>query len=535
MELKKLAGLLVGSLIIGFASANPAVAVHDSGANGNTIIMSDYGNPATTYSATAVSHNVAFDCFNSLPETRLTFRVGGLGSGVANSSGSTANRFVVTWTQASTSNTVTFSPRFVAKETPSATSTGSFTLTINYSTFSLQVAPADTIRISYEAPANGATDIMGTPDGGANTNFSVGAMSFSGLVFDASKFTGVQRMGSCFPGSGGSGGGGGGSPAPDCLVNGSPATLNQVGLNRSTLNAGETYQTTVGGQVLLASCKITLNSGYWVRTSVNSTVVTTNGTNNTSNVTFTSVAPVSYETLVAGLQTQGYSTPIQPGDVWKRELFTTSVTPTSGDVPVVTMIMTLGVSGGGSSPSVVVSRTVYSGPQILVTITPRPILPGASLVFTGENLSAITSATIGAKTASLSFDAKTGLTIGTPDGLTPGKYDLVMQSSFGKLTHINAVTIKAPTPTATIGFRSDAQHLNEKQVLDLVAFNKTLNPDYEKVRCIVNASDPKTAKRIADLVCAHVARGEARNVEVIKDVRTSYPGEGFWVRVYAAG
>ena len=32
-----------------------------------------------------------------------------------------------------------------------------------------------------------------------------------------------------------------------------------------------------------------------------------------------------------------------------------------------------------------------------------------------------------------------------------------------------------------------------------------------------------------------VARGEARNVEVIKDIRNTYSGEGFWVRVYAAG
>ena len=135
----------------------------------------------------------------------------------------------------------------------------------------------------------------------------------------------------------------------------------------------------------------------------------------------------------------------------------------------------------------------------------------------------------------VSYDAATGLSIATPPVLAPGKYDLIMQSSYGKLTHINAVTIKAPTPTATIGFRSDAPHLNEKQVLDLVAFNQTLNPDYEKVRCIVNASDPKTAKRIADLVCAQVARGEARNVEVIKDLRNTHSGEGFRVRVYAAG
>jgi hypothetical protein len=187
------------------------------------------------------------------------------------------------------------------------------------------------------------------------------------------------------------------------------------------------------------------------------------------------------------------------------------------------------------SPTPVRAATAYEGPEILAVDVFRPIVSGGKLTFTGKNLSSVTSATIGSVAAALVYDAATGLTVATPATLSPGKYDLVMQSSYGKLTHINAVTIKAPTPTATIGFRSDAQHLNEKQVLDLVAFNKTLNPDYEKVRCIVNASDPKTAKRIADLVCAQVARGEARNVEVIKDVRTSYPGEGFWVRVYAAG
>lgn len=189
--------------------------------------------------------------------------------------------------------------------------------------------------------------------------------------------------------------------------------------------------------------------------------------------------------------------------------------------------------GGGAGPRPTSAK--YEGPEILALDDPRPMVAGGKLVFTGKNLSAVTSATIGSLTATLSYDAATGLTIATPPVLAPGKYDLVMQSSYGKLTHINAVTIKAPTPTATIGFRSDAPHLNEKQVLDLVAFNQTLNPDYEKVRCIVNASDPKTAKRIADLVCAQVARGEARNVEVIKDIRNTYSGEGFWVRVYAAG
>jgi hypothetical protein len=190
-------------------------------------------------------------------------------------------------------------------------------------------------------------------------------------------------------------------------------------------------------------------------------------------------------------------------------------------------------SGSGSSSRTALAK--YEGPEILAVDALRPVVSGGMLSFSGKNLSVVTSATIGSVAATLSYDSATGLTVVTPAALAPGKYDLVMQSSHGKLTVINAVSIKAPTPTSNIGFRSDAQHLSEKQVLDLVAFNKTLSADYEKVRCIVNAADEKTAKRIADLVCAQVARGEARNVEVIKDIRNTYSGNGFWVRVYAKG
>jgi hypothetical protein len=197
-----------------------------------------------------------------------------------------------------------------------------------------------------------------------------------------------------------------------------------------------------------------------------------------------------------------------------------------------------GGGGGGGGSSVPASRpasTKYEGPEILAVDNFRPILSGGKLTFTGKNLSAVSSATIGSLAASLSYDAITGLTIGTPAGLAPGKYDLVMQSSYGKLTHINAVTIKAPTPTQTIGFKGEGEYLNEAQVAQLVEFNSSLNADYEKVRCIVNAADAEVAKAIAVRVCAHVARGEARNVEVIQDVRSTYKGSGFWVRVYAKG
>ncbi len=183
------------------------------------------------------------------------------------------------------------------------------------------------------------------------------------------------------------------------------------------------------------------------------------------------------------------------------------------------------------------ARTVskYEGPEITSVDTTRPIVPGTSVTFNGKYLSEIASATIEGEPVVLSFDAKKGLTIVTPAGLAPGKYDLVMQSSFGKLTHINAVSIKAPTPTKTINFKGNGRHLNEARVSELVAFNASLNSDYEKVRCIVNAADAEVAKALAIRVCAHVARGEARNVEVIQDVRSTYKGSGFWVRVYAKG
>jgi hypothetical protein len=200
--------------------------------------------------------------------------------------------------------------------------------------------------------------------------------------------------------------------------------------------------------------------------------------------------------------------------------------------PMVSIGQSIAVASGTATPA---KSAVYEGPEIQGAIASTPIVAGELLTFSGRKLDVISSATIGSLAASLSYDATTGLTIGTPAGLAPGRYDLVMQSSYGKLTHINAVTIKAPTPTQTIGFKGEGEYLNETQVAQLVEFNSSLNADYEKVRCIVNAADAAVAKAIAVRVCAHVARGEARNVEVIQDVRSTYQGSGFWVRVYAKG
>lgn len=254
-------------------------------------------------------------------------------------------------------------------------------------------------------------------------------------------------------------------------------------------------------------------SASWVTSSSGLTISKVGADSSSISCAVTATAPIQGEFEIGSARTTGNF-----GRV--RFMFPT---PSSGG------------SGGSAPASRPASTTKYSGPEILAVDTFRPILSGGKLTFTGKNLSVVSSATIGSLAASLSYDATAGLTIGTPAGLSPGKYDLVMQSSYGKLTHINAVTIKAPTPTQTIGFKGEGEYLNEAQVAQLVEFNSSLNADYEKVRCIVNAADAEIARAIAVRVCAHVARGEARNVEVIQDVRSTYQGSGFWVRVYAKG
>lgn len=165
----------------------------------------------------------------------------------------------------------------------------------------------------------------------------------------------------------------------------------------------------------------------------------------------------------------------------------------------------------------------------------KPVTSGETLNLHGERLDGITSVSIGSSSATISLQAEGNLTLTAPLGLSPGLYDLTIRSGSGSLTHVNAIKIKAPTPTKSLTLKASGGHLNERVVGALLNFQKGLSSDYEKVRCIVNASDKATASRLADLICAQVARAEIRNVEVVKEIRTNFKGQGFWVRVYAVG
>lgn len=177
----------------------------------------------------------------------------------------------------------------------------------------------------------------------------------------------------------------------------------------------------------------------------------------------------------------------------------------------------------------------YLWPEITWPQSARPITAGNSLSFVGKRLDAIMATSIGSLPATISSNSASTLTVTTPTSLAPGTYDLTMQTPFGTITKINAVRIKVPTQPRILTFKSSAMHLNEQNAQDLATFHESLNSDYEKVRCIVNSADQKTAQKIARLTCMQIARGELRNVEVIQESRNSFSGRGFWVRIYATG
>ncbi len=188
-----------------------------------------------------------------------------------------------------------------------------------------------------------------------------------------------------------------------------------------------------------------------------------------------------------------------------------------------------------SSPLAPTAGSEYVGPLILGNYSSRVTRAGEGVSFRGQKLDAVFAASIGSTSAGISVDGTGNLTVVTSPTLAPGIYDLVLQSRYGTLVSQNAIRIKPETPDRKFAFRGSGHYLDERQVFGLLAFRNILSSDYEKVRCVVNAADFAVARAIATRVCAHIARGELRNVEVVHEVRNTLKGSRFWVRVYATG
>jgi hypothetical protein len=75
-----------------------------------------------------------------------------------------------------------------------------------------------------------------------------------------------------------------------------------------------------------------------------------------------------------------------------------------------------------------------------------------TVTFVGERLGSVSAASIGSMEASIVDVSNTQFSITVPIGLSPGTYDLVIESSLGNLTYLDAITITGSAVIETVGY-----------------------------------------------------------------------------------
>jgi hypothetical protein len=171
----------------------------------------------------------------------------------------------------------------------------------------------------------------------------------------------------------------------------------------------------------------------------------------------------------------------------------------------------------------------------VVASTRHLVSQGEIVQLAGRNMDEVESVLIGSEPISMLAKDSESLSFEIPRGIQEGIYDLVLNSRFGALTIVNYLDVKPPTPTRSLKLRGLGQYLDETHAKAITTFQNSLGGGYDRIRCIANSRDAAVARSIATRVCANIARGELRNVEVTHEVRTTFKGSGFWVRVYATG
>jgi hypothetical protein len=224
------------------------------------------------------------------------------------------------------------------------------------------------------------------------------------------------------------------------------------------------------------------------------------------------------------------------GDILTYQFFNV-VSPTQSDTPVHTLTLT--VVDAGSSPVVtppvqgpvqITNSTPvkYSGPEFS-GLSAKPVAVGASSVLEGKRLNEVSSITIGGKSATFTATA-TELKLDVPKDLAPGLYDLVINSSAGKLTQINAVRVQGPLTALSVTTVSEGR-ISSEQLHEHALIAAMQQPELTKARCIVNGPNLAQAKAQAERLCALV-RASNKNIETtVVESRSTVKNNKVYARV----
>lgn len=182
------------------------------------------------------------------------------------------------------------------------------------------------------------------------------------------------------------------------------------------------------------------------------------------------------------------------------------------------------LQGQDSGPTV-----KYSGPEFS-GLSARGFMAGSSPRLEGKNLDEISSIQIGGKAATFTLDGDKALDLTLPESLAPGLYDLVINSSAGKLTHINAIQVREPRRAISVTTRSEGR-ISEDQYREHTIISAMQIPELNKARCIVNGSNLAQAKAQAERLCALVAAANPNIETTVVEPRSTVKKNTVFARV----
>lgn len=196
-----------------------------------------------------------------------------------------------------------------------------------------------------------------------------------------------------------------------------------------------------------------------------------------------------------------------------------------------------GVSTTVTAEPIVETPRPYMGP--LFESGPRDAKGDDVATYSGRRLDQITSVELEGKKLSFSATADS-ITVSIPVGIKFGTYDLVFFSPNGKLTFMNALVVreslfvdKVIERTLLIDPSSSPQTIRDQ----LRRLGKAAGLDLPggmspKMSCLVNPGQ-NASESIIESLCSTVAGAFHPDVKVQTSSKTSYVGEGIWIRVWA--
>ena len=275
-----------------------------------------------------------------------------------------------------------------------------------------------------------------------------------------------------------------------------------------------------------ATLTIRFNEGMAAATAPSGFAVTRNG------------SPISF---TPGNISQGSSTlelnlgeVIATGDVVRLSYTPGSITddaPGANALPATSNLTVTNnsISGDSGGPGANVAPAKYSGPEFS-GLSGMGVMTGSTGKLEGKRLNEISSIEIGGKAATFTATSTTELSLSLPAALAPGLYDLVINSSAGKLTHINAIQVRAPKQSFSIMTRSQGKISNDQYIEHSLIASMQI-PELNKARCVVNASSMAMARAMADRLCAIVKASNPNIETTVVEPRSSVKGDAVFARV----